>query len=189
VAVLVFDTSPLSHFARAGRVDTLRRLTTVDTCHVTRAVLEELRTGAAHYPELARLDVAWLAPARIDDVAGLTVFHSYARILGAGRRNLGEAATLTWAELHHATAVVDDRAAWRAGTSRGVSVHGTLWLVAEGFRAALLGEDDVVDLVDDLARSEAWLPCDGRRFFAWARENGLLPDPENGLDGKAGARR
>ena len=48
--------------------------------------------------------------------------------LGGGGRNIGEAATLAYAELHGMTAFVDDRVGRRHGRERGVVVTGTLEL-------------------------------------------------------------
>jgi predicted nucleic acid-binding protein len=107
-------------------------------------------------------------------LASLGVFAQYVRLLGSGARDIGEAATLAWAEVHGATAVLDDAAARRAGKERGVDVHGTLWLVANGLRSSLLTEDQAISLVDALRLAEAWLPCDGRGFLDWCRRERLL---------------
>jgi len=44
--VLVFDASPLIHFARADELEALRDLVKVFECVTTKAVLGELRNGA-----------------------------------------------------------------------------------------------------------------------------------------------
>jgi hypothetical protein len=50
--VLIFDTTPLNHFARAGELATLRKLVADFECVTTKAVLGELRNGADAHPSL-----------------------------------------------------------------------------------------------------------------------------------------
>lgn len=173
MAVLVFDTSPLSNFARAGRLETLRRVVAGHRCVVTAAVGDELR-NATNHPEVAGADLTWLEEVRVDSLGVLGAFAAYASILGSGERDVGEAATLAWAEINGAVAVVDEAAGRRAAQTRGVEVHGTLWLVAEALRAAEITEEVAVTLVDALKAAGAWLPCDGSSFMTWAKEQGLL---------------
>ncbi len=45
MAVLVFDSAPLSCFARAKRLTTLEQLTDGDERVTTRAVIDEIRNG------------------------------------------------------------------------------------------------------------------------------------------------
>jgi predicted nucleic acid-binding protein len=94
--------------------------------------------------------------------------------LGSGERNIGEASVLAWAELNGATAIVDERAGANHGRQRGVQVHGSLWLIVEGYRGGHLDEGGAKALVDALRDTEAWFPCDGEGLFDWARSCGLL---------------
>lgn len=174
-ATLVFDTSPLSHFARAGRLGTLRQITSGYRCTITKAVRDEITAGARKHPELGSADLGWLEIVPVDGLAAMRLLFEYARVLGSGSRDIGEATTLAFAELYGAIAVIDEAAAKKVGTERGVAVHGTLWLVAEGFKATLLDETETGALVNQLRAAEAWFPCDGAEFFTWAREKGLLP--------------
>jgi len=175
VTCLVFDNSPLSHFARAGELATLEAITNQYCCVVTQAVLDEIEKGAVERSELG--DVAllgWLRVVRVDGLAELQAFAEYANRLGSGEHDIGEASTLAWAEINHAVAVIDERAGARHGIERGVEVHGTLWLIVTGFKSDVLTESDCISLVDALRDSEAWFPCDGATFFEWARSSGLL---------------
>lgn len=174
---LVFDNSPLSHFARAGSFDVLREITSADECFVVATVLDEIRNGAIQYPELGLVeDASWLTPVRVEGLTELTLFVEYARVLGSAPRNVGEAETLAWAESSNAIAVVDERAGTRLGRERGVEVHGSLWLIGTAFRRELLTRHEVVTLIERLADTEAWFPSAARGdgFFQWAAENGLL---------------
>ena len=50
-----------------------------------------------------------------DETYDLAVFAEYARILGSSvQGDVGEAATLAWAETHSAIAIIDDQAARNA---------------------------------------------------------------------------
>lgn len=174
---LVFDNSPLSHFARAGSLGILEAIVQDDECFVVAAVVDEIRDGISGHPELgAVLEAEWLTPVRVEGLAELTIFAEYARVLGSGPRNVGEAETLAWAESQNAIALLDERAGTRRGHERGVEAHGTLWLIAQAHRSRLLARHEVVGLVDALADAEAWFPsaARGEGFFDWAAEQGLL---------------
>jgi predicted nucleic acid-binding protein len=145
VTALIFNTSPLSHFARAGRLALLDRLTAAYRRAVPQAVLDELRA-----------------------------FAHYVRVVGAGERDFGEASVLAWAEVNGGIAVIDERAGTQAAQARGVMVHGTLWLIANGLNAGDLLLPEAERLVDQLRSTDARLPCSGAEFFEWAKAQGLL---------------
>ena len=132
----VFDAGPLSYFARAGRLETLRAICGDSRCVATDAVLEELRRGSDAHPSLLDvLDAAGLEHVGIEGLHELAVFAEYAQVLRSSREgDVGEAATLAWAETREAIAIVDDQAAANAGRQRKVETHGTLWLVIRGLR-------------------------------------------------------
>ncbi|MFH1176959.1 MAG: hypothetical protein V1750_06090 [Acidobacteriota bacterium] len=175
LTTLIFDTSCLSCFARAGRLALLESLTDGYRRVVTPAVLDELDRGAANYPALATVaSVSWLETVRADDLQVLRTFGRYLQILGGGSRNIGEAATLAWAEQRQAIAVIDDQTAVTAARRRGVAVRRTLAVVAGGVDRGQLTEPAAVVLVDELIAGGARFPCDGRAFIPWAREQGLL---------------
>lgn len=138
-------------------------------------MLDEIGRGATLYPLLAAIrGMPWLEPLRVDSLPGLQAFAAYARQLGSNDRDIGEASTLAWAEVNRATAIIDDRLATRVGRERGVEVHGTLWLVTRGLRRGVMAREEAPSLIDALARAEAWLPCTGDEFLAWADQHGLL---------------
>jgi hypothetical protein len=94
-AVLVFDASPLSHFARANELDTLRVLVAGFECVTTKAVRSEMRRGAEHYPALdAAVRLDWVATVPCDDLDELYLFGQYMNRLGNLERNAGEASVL-----------------------------------------------------------------------------------------------
>ena len=51
----------------------------------------------------------------------MKLFTDYSRVLGTtSERNIGEAATLAWAEFNNAIALIDERACTHYGKQRGV---------------------------------------------------------------------
>lgn len=173
---LIFDTSPLVHFARAGELDVLRQLVDGYHCVTTRAVQGELQQGAARDERLQNaLGLPWLETVTTDELEVLYVFARYMARLGNRERNAGEASVLAWAEVHQATAYVDDQVACNVGRQRGVTVRRTLGLVVDGYRRGLFFEDEAQQLVNGLAEEDARFPQAARTdLFAWARGCGLL---------------
>jgi predicted nucleic acid-binding protein len=175
VTALVFNTSPLSHFARAGRLAVLDRLTAGHRRVVPQAVLDELQAGEPVHPPLADVrNAGWLERVACNGLAELQAFAHYVRVLGAGERDIGEASVLAWAEVNSGIAVIDERAGTQAAQARGMAVHGTLWLIANGLNAGELLLPEAERLVDQLRSTDARLPCSGAEFFEWAKSQGLL---------------
>jgi predicted nucleic acid-binding protein len=170
-SILVFDASPLNHFARAGELKALRCLVADFECVTTKAVLGELRGGVGDYPALQEaIDLDWIVTVPCDDLNELYLFGQYMNRLGNFKRNAGEASVLAWAEAHSATAYVDDQIACNVGRSRGVRVHRTLQLVINGYRVGVLSQSRAEDLIRCLADTDARFPGAARDdLFAWAR--------------------
>ena len=175
-SVLVFDASPLNHFARAGELATLKMLTAGHDCVTTKAVIDELRRGVPSHPLVDRaLSVDWVRIVPVDDLEVLYLFSDYMNRLGHNTRNAGEASVLAWAEANGAIAYVDDQVACNVARSRGVLVHRTLQLVVTGVRAGVLSEDRAQRLIESLADTDARFPTEARAdLFSWARSRGLL---------------
>lgn len=169
--VLIFDASPLNHFARASKLSALRKVAADFKCVTTNAVLGELRRGAGRYPELMEATaLEWVQIVSCDDLDTLYVFGQYMSRLGNLERNAGEASVLAWAEVHSAAAYVDDQVACNVARSRGVRVHRTLQLVVAAFRGGVLTEPEAQDLIARLADTDARFPQAAREnLFAWAR--------------------
>jgi hypothetical protein len=137
--------------------------------------LDEVRIGETTHPPLADVrDAEWLEVVACDGLAELRVFAHYANVLGSGQRDIGEASVLAWAEVNDGIAVIDERAGARAGQERGVTVHGSLWLIVNGLKVGELSLQEAERLVDRLREAEAWLPCAGAEFFQWAKDRDLL---------------
>ena len=170
-ASLVFDTGPLSCFARAGRWDILGDIVAASRCTATDVVGRELADGVVHHPSLRDvLDAEWLQHAALETSDEIGLFAEYSRTLDAG-----EASTLAWAEAHDAIAIMDERTGVNVAKQRGIAVHGTLWLIAEALNSRLVNERQAIAIVDDMLAAHAWFPFDhGDEFIAWARGEGII---------------
>jgi predicted nucleic acid-binding protein len=173
---LGFDSSVLSAFARAKKLDMLGQLTHGHRRVVTRAVLDELDRGCAAYPTLADVrSQSSLEVVAVDSLEGLVAFSHYVRVLGSQARNVGEASILAWGEVGAGVAVVDDNAAVTAAKAKNVAVRRSLGLLCDGLHKKSITIEQARLLVDELAsKGGARLPCDGAGFAAWAESNGLL---------------
>jgi hypothetical protein len=79
-------------------------------------------SGTSLHAELAAVpECEWIHVVRVDDLRELQVFAEYAARLGSGERDIGEASTLAWAEIHAATAVVDLKARAECMRHRGLT--------------------------------------------------------------------
>ncbi|MFC7707167.1 hypothetical protein [Micromonospora lupini] len=182
--MLVFDATVLHHFALADRLDVLADMMVGRRVATTAVVLDELSANAAREPALtAALTLEWMEVIALDTIAELGRFAVWARRIGADRRDLGEATVFTAAELHHGTAVTDDRSATKAARAYGLDVHGTIWLLANGCRSGRLTEVNAGAIIDALRETRHRLPCTGAEFPAYARKAGLLQSTSGHIPG------
>lgn len=173
---LVFDSSPLNHFARADELDTLAVLVEGHRCVTTQAVHQELQRGAAVDARVGNaLHLPWLELVATDDLDVLYVFSAYMDKLGHRQRNAGEASVLAWAEVHDATAYVDDQVACNVGRQQNVAIRRTLDLIVSAYKCDAFTEHQAQGLVTNLVQEDARLPQEARDdLFGWARAKGLL---------------
>lgn len=174
---LVFDNTPLSHFARAGVLPVLESIVAGFQCIVPGEVAQELVRGVPQHPALAAtVSLSWIDIVELTEVAEIVAFARYKAELGGGiERNNGEAAVLAWASVHGGTAIIDERAGTRAARRDQIEVHGTLWLITNAIRDGKLLHAQAVTIIDQLGATDMALPTDGAGFLAWAHEEGLLP--------------
>ena len=161
---LVFDNTPLSHFARAGVLPVLENITASFQRIVPAEVLQELIRGIPYHPALAAaVSLPWINIVELGE-AEVLAFARYKAELGGGiDHNNGEAAVLAWASVNGGTAIIDERAGTRAGRRDNIEIHGTLWLVTNGIRSGKLSEAEAVTVIDQLAATNMALPTDGGR--------------------------
>lgn len=174
---LVFDNTPLSHFARSGHLDVLAALADTYRAITPAQVATELHDGLSSHPSLGRvLSAGWLEVVDLDEIDEVVAFARYKAELGGGlTHNNGEAAVLAYTAVHGGIAVVDERAGTRIAQREGIQVHGSLWLVTNGLRKGILTRTDAEGIVDALAATDMALPVDGAAFISWAYAEGLLP--------------
>ncbi|MDE0440120.1 MAG: hypothetical protein OXJ36_17320 [bacterium] len=109
---LIFDTGPLSCFARADVLGVLKVVVGDRRAVVPEAVVTELERGVHLHSRLQTvLDADWIEHRAIATTAEAKAFARFAARLVSGDRNVGEAAVLALAQTVPARAVVDDRAA------------------------------------------------------------------------------
>lgn len=173
--ILVFDATVLNHFARADRLDVLANMVIGHPCATTPVVLNELRTGAEQHPALgSALELDWMRIIPLDQPTEIRCFATWVRRIGAGARDMGEASVFAAAESHGGIAVTDDKGATQVGRAHGLSVHGTIWLLAGSCGTGKLTEAGAGAIIDALRQTGHRLPCTGTEFPDFARVRGLL---------------
>jgi predicted nucleic acid-binding protein len=172
---LVFDTGPLSHFARQGWLGVLKAVVGSRLAIVPDVVVAELRVGAAQdYRIQMVLDAEWIERRVLQSAEEITAFAAFSERLVRRDRNWGEAAVLALAQTSGGVAVLDDGAARQAAKSHGVVLRPTLALLCEAIRAELLTVRVASALADDLLASSYRLPMGPGGFEKWATDNNLI---------------
>jgi hypothetical protein len=125
VTRLVFDTTALSHFARAGRTDTLRMAVADDEPILLAEVVKELARGVSGYPSLGSAAAGdWLKQVELEELPEIAAFARYKGELGGGpERNNGEAAVLAWVSVNGGIAIIDEAAARAIGDRESLQVR------------------------------------------------------------------
>jgi predicted nucleic acid-binding protein len=173
---LVWDASPLHHAIRADRADVLgdiargpagapRRNVTTGT------VIDELR-----FYDLPTTGLGWLEVVHLDEIRELNALMRWMGVVSGQSSNQGEATVLAWADVHQATAVIDDRDARRAAREAGQEVWGSLRVIASAVQNDCLSEQSATSFVDAMVATGCRYPkgCAQGQFVAWSKANGLL---------------
>jgi predicted nucleic acid-binding protein len=175
VDLLIFDTGPLSHFARENWLGVLKAVVGSRTAVIPDVVVAELHVGAARDGRIkAVLDAGWIEHRELLDEHELSAYESFAELLVHKERNRGEAGVLALAMTTGGVAVVDDGAARRAARKQGVTCKPTLSLLCDAVRDGLLTVSLVSALADDLLAGVYRLPFGPGGFEKWATEHGQL---------------
>lgn len=185
---LVFDTGPLSAFARADLLGVLEAVVGDRSAVVPSAVIEELERGVDRdYRIRSALDAEWLVRRRLESVSEQSAFERFATPLVSRGRNVGDAEVLALADTIPGIAVVDDGPARRLARRTSVRCVPTLKLLYDAICDGLLTIDLVSHMADALLATEYRLPFKPGGFIAWANEEGLFsgvtvtgPDPVDG---------
>ena len=175
---IVFDTTALSHFARAGRIGELQIAVAGDEPILPAEVAAELVRGIPDYPSLGSITAGgWLKQVELQGIPELAAFARYKGELAGGlERNNGEAAVLAWVSVNGGIAIIDEVVARGIGGRECLQVHGSLWLLIRSFKIGVLDRATVEAIADDLIGTGMRLPFNtGAALFAWAYETGILP--------------
>lgn len=175
--LLIFDTGPLSHFARAGWLEVLKDVVgDARQAVIPDIVARELRVGARRHAELSLvLTAEWISHRTLATDDQIKQFANFSELLVTGDRHVGEAAVLALAATEDATAVVDDAAARKAAQTHGIRYKPTLSLIFDAISGGMLTLTVASDLADDLIESEYRLPFERGGFERWLKDNHLLP--------------
>lgn len=174
--VLVFDTGPLSHFARANILGVLKIVVGWRRAVVPEAVVMELREGLHVDSRLQTvLDADWLEQRAILTPAETEAYAMFSRRLVLRDRNVGDAAVLALAQTMPARAVIDDWDACDIARKEGVALSRTLNLLCEAIHSKHLTPDFVSDIADELIATEYRLPFGPGEFKAWAARENIFP--------------
>ena len=121
MSAVVCDASPLIALAKAGLLDLLPRL--FDPVCLPAAVEMEIARGPASDPMRGRLPITpWLHRVRLDPPLSP---------LAGWQLGAGEAEVIEFARLHADDAgILDDRGARRAAAALGLTIYGTLSVLA-----------------------------------------------------------
>lgn len=172
--VLIFDTGPLSHFARENWLGALKAVVGERTAVIPDVVADELKRalGSNSFVQ-AVLDAPWIGRRDLQSVEEIERFAYYSSLLVSGDRNRGEAGVLALAATTGGTAVVDDLAARKAAKRDGLLHTGTLGLLMQAIQSGLLTVALVSAIADDLLAGAYRMPFCPGGFAAWAEHNGL----------------
>lgn len=170
--LLAWDTSPLFHAIKAGKLDVLGDITRTwqGVRNVTtQTVVDELSTYGL---SLASAD--WLEIVHVDHLNELTALVKWMDLVSGSNSNEGEATVLAWAEVNGAIAVIDDGDARRIARKYSLPVWGSLRVIATAISEGHATEYVGSTLVDALIDTGARYPCARGQFMSWAKQNGLL---------------
>lgn len=131
MTTLVFDSTALNHFAKAGRLPELRAIVEGYQCVAPAEVSSELAKAAAEYPALGSISAqSWLRPVELGEIGEIVAFAQYKHELGGGPdKNIGESAVLAWVSVNGGIAIIDEAAATSIGEQDSLAIRGSLWLI------------------------------------------------------------
>ncbi|WP_432152004.1 hypothetical protein [Streptomyces sp. bgisy029] len=155
--LLAWDTSPLFHAIKAGKLDVLGDIAQtwqgVSRRNVTtQTVVDELGTYGL---SLASAD--WLEIVHVDHLNELTALVKWMDLVSGSKSN-----------------VIDDGDARRIARRNSLPVWGSLRVIATAVSEGNATEYVAGSLVDALIDTDARYPCARGQFVSWAKQNGLL---------------
>jgi predicted nucleic acid-binding protein len=175
VEILVFDTGPLSHFAKQNWLGVLKAVVGERRAMIPDVVVQELTEGARRDSRLQEvLDAEWIERRELITDEEVAAFVKFSALLVKGSRNRGEAGVLALASTLGGVAVIDDGAGRKAADDHHVQKRPTLALLCEAIHSGLLTVKLVSALADDLIATEYRLPFEAGGFERWAQDQGMV---------------
>lgn len=173
-SLLIWDTSPLLHAIKAEKIEILGDIARNRQGGTRRNVTTQAVISEINHFQLPLVGSEWLEIVHVDDLAELEALVTWMDLVSGAKSNHGEATVLAWAQIHHATAVVDDADARRIGRNAGLEVWGSLRVMAESVRNGHTTAYVATALVDAMIDTGARYPCPRGQFINWARQNSLV---------------
>lgn len=174
----IFDSGPLSHFAKAGWLGLLKLVAGEHPVIVPDTVHTEFLDAVGRHPHLSLVldaTASWIRISPVEGASQLVAFAKYSGLLvGNDGKNLGECGVLALAETLPATAIIDDGAARKTASTNKVALRGTVGLLLDAVRDHGLPRDTAGAVADDLLATAYRLPFEPGLFIRWATENGHL---------------
>ncbi|GAA3749000.1 hypothetical protein [Salinactinospora qingdaonensis] len=171
----MFDASPLLHSAKADRLDVLGDLVKGFAPATTRAVLDEIHRNDPQ-ASTAVLRAEWISVVETDSLELLNAVVKWSMRMGltGDGHNIGETTLCAYADVHGGVLIVDDLDARNVAQKHGLTVRGTVGLIADACRRQDCTVTNASVLADELKDSGMRLPFDKGGFQQWAREEKLL---------------
>ena len=162
--MIVSDSGPIIAFSRVGRLDILKRL--FGHVIIPDAVYEELVVmgkGRPGEPEVRQSE--WIQRRSVRNRERMDRF---SQSLHEGERD-----AISLARELAAPLLIDERRGRRTATDMGVTVIGSLAVLAQGHRAGLV--EDMPALVQDILESGYWIDAEVVETFLANEEEGDTP--------------
>ncbi|TDU05545.1 putative nucleic acid-binding protein [Streptomyces sp. 846.5] len=172
--LLIWDTSPLFHAIKAGKIEVLGDIAQNFQGGARRNVTTQAVISEINHFQLPLAGTEWLEIVHVDDLSEIEALVDWMNRVSGAKSNHGEATVLAWAEVHNATAVVDDGDARRIGRKAGLDVRGSLGVIADSVRDGHTTQYVATALVDAMIDTGARYPCQRGQFTSWAKQNSLL---------------
>ena len=140
----------------------------------TQAVVDEIRERDAEaHAVVTKAD--WLRVVPTGGLDFLVAYSTWGRRMGLkDDHDIGETTLCAYAEIHGGTVVLDDCNARKVAELNGLTVRGTVGLIADACRCGEYPVAGASSLVDDLHDSGMRLPFARGGFEGWCREKRLL---------------
>ncbi len=146
--IVVSDTTPVISLMKAGRLELLQRL--FDVAYIPEAVYQELITNV-NYPEEARKvqECDFLLVEKVENRKSVTILQSFTGL------DAGESEAIILAdEKQSDVLLMDERKGRQVAKTMGITITGTLGILAQAFDEGMLTKEDVETCIERLKKNE-----------------------------------